>query len=304
MMRHKNHLILHLTVIIFGLTGPLGKAIEAPEEIVVLYRLIFAVAGIFAYLKLTKYTIDFSKKALKETGYIGLIVALHWITFFGAIKASNVSVALVCFSSSTLFTAILEPLYNHRKIILYEVVLGGLILVGIYLITKEPGKTIFQSQYALGIGLSVLSALLASWFTVINGVLIKRGRDAKNISFIELSVALIAVIIYVVVLHQNNTWEVLNIRGVDILFTAILGILCTSFAYIASVYVMKEISAYTVTMSVNLEPIYSIVIAVLIWPETEKMQPYFYFGGAAILLIMMLNGYFKARHDRKEIISH
>jgi drug/metabolite transporter (DMT)-like permease len=275
MTRYNNHLILHLTVLIFGLTGPLGKAIDASEEVVVFYRLIFAVAGIYLYFKLTRFSFDFSVKALKESGYIGLIVALHWITFFGAIKASNVSVALVCFSSSTLFTAILEPLYNKRRIIPYEVILGGLILIGIYLITKEPGKTIFQSQYAVGIGLSVFSAFLSSWFTVLNGLLIKRGRDAKNISFIELTVALVAGAIYLVMVNREQTLHMLNISAIDLLFTAILGVLCTSFAYIASVYVMKEISAYTVTMSVNLEPIYSIVLAVLIWPESEKNETIF-----------------------------
>jgi drug/metabolite transporter (DMT)-like permease len=295
MWRYKNHLILHLTVLIFGLTGPLGKAIEASEEIVVFYRLIFAVAGILLYFRITGFSIDISKNALKESGYVGIIVALHWITFFGAIKVANVSVALVCFSSSTLFTAVLEPIYNKRKIIPYEVILGVFILAGIFLITKEPGKTIFESQYALGIGLSIFSALLASWFTVINGVLIKRGRDAKNISFIELAVALVAVGIYVIMLHGNYTLTTLNVSAADLLFTAILGVLCTSFAYIASVYVMKEISAFTVTMSVNLEPIYSIIIAVLIWPDSEKMKPYFYLGGAAIIGVMLLNGYFKAK---------
>jgi drug/metabolite transporter (DMT)-like permease len=299
MTRYKNHLILHLTVLIFGLTGPLGKAIEAPEEVVVFYRLIFAVAGIYFYFRLSRFSFDFSLNSFKESGYIGIIVALHWITFFGAIKASNVSVALVCFSSSTLFTALLEPLYNKRRIIPYEVILGILILIGIYLITKEPGKTIFQSHYAIGIGLSIFSAFLSSWFTVLNGLLIKKGRDAKNISFIELTVALVSVAIYLGMVNREQTLTVLNVSAMDLLFTAILGILCTSFAYIASVYVMKEISAYTVTMSVNLEPIYSIVLAVLIWPESEKMKPYFYIGGAAILCVMMLNGVFKARYNRK-----
>lgn len=251
--RYKNHLLLHLTVLIFGLTGPLGKAIEVQEDVLVFYRLIFAIAGIYIYFKWTGFKIDFSKKVLKNTWYVGLIVGLHWITFFGAIKASNVSVALVCFSSSTLFTAILEAVYNKRRIIIYELLLGFTILGAIYILNKEPGIPIFQSKYALGIGLSVLSAALASWFTVINGVLIKKGNNPKMISFIQLIFALLLVTLYIPIYNGYQTFTVLQASFQDIILLVILGLLCTSFAYIVSVSIMKEISAFTVTMSVNLE---------------------------------------------------
>lgn len=293
--RYKNHLLLHLTVLIFGLTGPLGKAIQASEDIVVLYRLIIALLGIYIYFKITKFNFDFSKQTFRECWYVGFIVGLHWITFFGAIKASNVSVALVCFSSSTLFTALLEALYNKRRVVVYELILGVFILVGIYFLNKEPGVPIFESKYALGIGLSVFSAALASWFTVINGTLIKKGRDAKSISFMELIFALVLLLFYVPINNGSETLTALSIDQYDLLYVAILGLLCTSFAYIVSVNVMKEISAYTVTMSVNLEPIYSIILAIVIWPETEKMQPTFYIGALAILCVIFLNGILKKK---------
>ena len=185
--KYKNLLLLHLTVVIFGLTGPIGKLINGDEAAIVFYRLIFAVLGIFIYFKFTNYKINFSKEALKETWYVGIIVGLHWITFFGAIKLSNVSVALICFSSGALFTSILEPIYFKRKVVLYEILLGLFIIAGIFYVCKEPGKPIFESKYISGILMSIFSAFLSSWFTVINGGLIKKGRRAKNISFLEMS---------------------------------------------------------------------------------------------------------------------
>lgn len=285
---------MHLTVLIFGLTGPLGKMINLDEAVIVLYRLIFAVLGIYIYFKVSGYKINYSKEALKETSYVGLIVGLHWITFFGAIKLSNVSVALICFSSSTFFTSLLEPLYFKKKPVLYEVVLGILIIIGIFFVCKEPGEPFFKSKYLAGMGMSIFSAFLASWFTVINGKLIKKGRRAKNISFLELSFALVFLIIVVGFSYYDNI-QALHFTSQDILLCAFLGLVCTSFAYIVSVDVMKEISPYTVTMSINLEPIYSIILATLLWPMSEKMPPTFYAGALVILAIIAVNGVIKKK---------
>lgn len=289
---------MHLTVLIFGLTGPLGKMINLDEAIIVLYRLIFAVLGIYVYFKVSGYKINYSKEALKETSYVGLIVGLHWITFFGAIKLSNVSVALICFSSSTLFTSLLEPLYFKKKPVVYEVVLGILIVLGIFFVCKEPGEPFFKSKYMAGMLMSIGSAFLASWFTVINGKLIKKGRRAKNISFLELSFALIFLIIVVSITYYDNI-QAFHFTTQDIILCAVLGLVCTSFAYIVSVDVMKEISPYTVTMSVNLEPIYSIILATILWPMSEKMSPTFYIGAAVILAVIASNGIIKKKIKAK-----
>lgn len=299
--QHKNLLLLHLTVLIFGITGILGKLIEADEIIIVFYRLVIAIIGIYAYFKITGYRINFSKEAIKETWYVGAIVGLHWITFFGSIKLSNVSVALICFSSGAFFTSLLEPLYFKRKLDYKEVLLGLITVVGIFYVCKEPGKPFFESKYLAGMLMSLFSASLSSWFTVINGVLIKKGRRAKNISFLELSFAFVFLIL-VVGYEYHDQLGALLLRPIDFVYVGILGLLCTSFAYIVSVDVMKELSPYTVVMAVNLEPIYSIVLAVLIWPESEKMSPTFYFGALIIIGIIFLNGYFKMK-DRKKLTN-
>jgi drug/metabolite transporter (DMT)-like permease len=297
--QHKNLFLLHLTVLIFGVTGVLGKLIQADEIIIVFYRLIIAVIGIYAYFKITGYKINYSKQALKETWYVGIIVALHWITFFGSIKLSNVSVALICFSSGAFFTSLLEPLYFKRKLDIREVLLGLTTVIGIFYVCKEPGKPFFESKYLAGMLMSLFSASLSSWFTVINGKLIKKGRRAKNISYLELSFAFIF-LLFVVGYEYHDNLSALVLRPMDFVYVGILGLLCTSFAYIVSVDVMKELSPYTVVMAVNLEPIYSIVLAVLIWPTSEKMSPTFYLGALIIIGIIFLNGYFKMK-DRKKI---
>lgn len=148
--------------------------------------------------------------------------------------------------------------------------------------------------------MSLFSASLSSWFTVINGVLIKKGRRSKNISFLELSFAFVFLML-VVGYEYHDQLSVLVLRPMDFVYVAILGLLCTSFAYIVSVDVMKELSPYTVVMAINLEPIYSIVLAVIIWPKDEKMTPTFYIGALIIIGIIFLNGYFKMKDRKKKL---
>ena len=216
---------------------------------------------------------------------MGFIIAVHWVTFFEAIKQSNVSVALVCFSSSTLFTSLIEPIYFKRKIKPYELIFGVLIILGLYFIFS------FEFKYLIGMVLSVVSAALASWFTVLNGILIKETK-AKLISFYELLGAFILVSIYLLATSKGDVSQFV-VPVVDLKWLVILGTICTAFAFIVSVEVMKKISPYTVTISVNLEPIYSIVLALIIWPESETMSYGFYMGTIVVIATIFLNALFK-----------
>ena len=216
---------------------------------------------------------------------VGVIIAVHWVTFFEAIKQSNVSVALVCFSSSTLFTSLIEPFYFKRKIKAYELIFGLVIILGLYFIFS------FEFKYLIGMILSVISAVLASWFTVINGILIKEN-NAKTISFYELLGAFIVVSVYLLISTELDFSQFL-LPVADIKWLLILGVVCTAFAFLVSVEVMKKISPYTVTISVNLEPIYSIIVALLIWPESETMSFGFYLGTIIVITTIFLNALFK-----------
>ncbi|MCB9360734.1 MAG: EamA family transporter [Flavobacteriales bacterium] len=282
--KYKYHLWLHITVLIFGLTGVLGKLIETGSYLLVWYRVGIALAALLGYFLLTKHSLKVDKKLLGKILFVGVIIAVHWVTFFEAIKQSNVSVALVCFSSSTLFTSLIEPLYFKRKIKPYELLFGLLIIIGLYFIFS------FEFKYITGMVLSVISAALASWFTVLNGILIKKS-NSKTISFYELLGAFGIVTVYLLATNGVN----FSIPTTDIKWLLILGIICTAFAFLLSVEVMKKISPYTVTISVNLEPIYSILLALLIWPESETMTYGFYMGTSIVILTIFLNAYFKKR---------
>ena len=284
---YKYHIWLHITILIFGLTGVLGKLISIDSYLLVWYRVGIALISLLAYFMFTKVSLKIYRKELIKTLLVGIIIAAHWVTFFEAIKQSNVSVALVCFSSSTLFTALLEPLYFKRRIKPYELIFGLLIITGLYFIFS------FEFKYLTGIVLAVVSAALASWFTVLNGILIKQ-TNAKLISFYELLGAFIVVSIYLFVTNGLDLSR-FAVPAQDFKWLVILGTLCTAFAFIMSVEVMKKIAPYTVTISVNLEPIYSIILALIIWPESETMSFGFYMGTLIVIATIFLNAVLKKR---------
>ena len=285
--KYKYHIWLHVTILIFGLTGVLGKLISIDSYLLVWYRVGIALVSVLAYFMFTKFSLKISRKELIKTLLVGIIIAVHWVTFFEAIKQSNVSVALVCFSSSTLFTALLEPLYFKRRIKPYELIFGLLIITGLYFIFS------FEFEYLAGMILAVVSAALASWFTVLNGVLVKQ-TNAKLISFYELLGAFIVVSIYLLMTNGLDISR-FTVPLQDLKWLVILGTLCTAFAFIMSVEVMKKISPYTVTISVNLEPIYSIILALIIWPESERMSFGFYMGTLIVIATIFLNAALKKR---------
>lgn len=285
--KYKYHIWLHLTVLIFGLTGVLGKLITVDSYLLVWYRVGIALVSMFAYFFFTKFSLKISKNELIKILLVGIVIAVHWVTFFEAIKQSNVSVALVCFSSSTLFTALIEPLYFNRKIKPYELIFGLLIITGLYFIFS------FEFKYLTGMILAVVSAALASWFTVLNGVLIKKTKS-KLISFYEMLGAFVVVSLYLLITGWGDL-STIKIPFEDIKWLIILGTLCTAFAFIVSVEVMKKIAPYTVTISVNLEPIYSIILALIIWPESETMSFGFYLGSIIVIATIFLNAVLKKR---------
>lgn len=288
--KYKYHIWLHVIVFIFGFTGVLGKLIEADSYLLVWYRVGIALICMVGYFVVIKHSLKITRKTLYKILGVGVIIAIHWLTFFEAIKQSNISIALVCFSSSTLFTSIIEPFYFKRKIKAYELIFGILIIVGLYFIFS------FEFKYLTGMLLSFFSAALASWFTVLNGILIKEA-NSKTISFFELSGAF-AIVTLILIGYKGFNIDAYKIVEGDVKWLVILGTICTAFAFIVSVEVMKKITPYSVTMSVNLEPIYSIILAIIIWPESETMSYGFYMGTIIVLATIFLNGYFKSKESK------
>ncbi|MGB5481357.1 MAG: DMT family transporter [Eudoraea sp.] len=285
--KFKNYLHLHLIVFIWGFTAVLGKLISIDAMPLVWYRMLIASSLVAVFILFKRYSIRVSNKTLLVMLTAGVIIALHWVTFFKAIKVSNVSIALVTMSTGALFTAFLEPIWYGRKMIWYEVVFGLMVVFGLYLIFNV------STSYSLGMGLALISALLGSIFTLINGQLIKTNKPS-TISFYELISGALFISIYLAINGSfNRAFFTLAIS--DWFFIFILASVCTAYAFIAAVKVMRFISPYTVMLTINLEPIYGIILALLIFGQSEKMSPLFYIGALIIVATIIANGILKNR---------
>jgi drug/metabolite transporter (DMT)-like permease len=288
---NKNLLLLHFTVFIWGFTGILGALITVNAVQLVWYRVLIATITLFLYFLLTKKSLKITRKQAVQYLVTGSIVGLHWILFFHAIKVSTVSVTLVCLSSFTLFTAILEPLIKKTAIQVSDIIVGMIIISGIYLIFK------FESQYTAGILFGLSTAFAASLFSVINSTLIKKN-DAVIIGFYEMFGALIWITLYRLA-DQSLLKETFTLSTSDWIYLGILGTVCTAVAYVAGVSVMKNLSAFRVALITNLEPVYGIILAFLFFGVKEAMTTGFYLGATIILGTVFLYPIYKKRQSRK-----
>lgn len=286
-----NLLLLHFIVFIFGFTGILGKLISIGSGPLVWWRMTIALAGIFVYVLLSRISLRIPKRTKINLMLTGIITGAHWIAFFESIKVANVSVALACLSTAAFFTALIEPIFFRRKISGMELLMGIGIIAGLALIFS------FETQHAWGIVLALIAAFLAAVFTVLNGIFIRNYKPSQ-ISAYEMLGGVLAVSAYLL-LRGNLQPENLLLSTEDILWLLILGLVCTAFAFVASVKVMETIRPFTVSLSVNMEPVYGILLAWLIFGESEKMTAGFYFGAFIILATLIFNAYWQKRMKKK-----
>ncbi|QYJ67404.1 DMT family transporter [Flavobacterium litorale] len=281
----KSYLQLHFIVFIWGFTAVIGALISLDALPLVWFRMSIAVAIIWLYAYLKKLSIQLPKKAVIVFLFAGLVIALHWLTFFKAIKVANVSVTLACLSTGAFFTSLLEPIFFSRKIIWYEVVFGLFVVGGLYLIFR------FEGDYTYGIILALTSAFLSALFSTINGIYASK-YNPTIISLYELFGGVFFLSIYLL-FTGSFTPDFFIVSLTDWIWLFILGSICTAYAFIVSVDIMKFLSPYTVMLTINLEPVYGIIIALLVFNEKEKMNWTFYVGAAIILTMVILNGILK-----------
>lgn len=283
----KSYLHLHLIVFIWGFTAILGALISLEALPLVWFRMLFAVGFIGIYIYYKKISLKVPIKIRIQFLFSGLIIALHWFTFFHAIKISNISITLACLSTGALFASLLEPILYGKKIVFYEVFFGLLVVLGLYIIFNVEGN------YFWGMITALTSAFLSALFAVINSRLVK-SYDATIISFYELSGGVLFFTI-ILLFGERFSAEFFQLSIKDLLFLLLLSSVCTAYAFIASTSIMKFLSPYTVMLTINLEPIYGIILAVLIFQEKEKMSFEFYIGAFIILLTVLLNALLKSR---------
>ncbi|XMO86936.1 DMT family transporter [Algibacter sp. AS12] len=282
----KNFLHLHLLVFIAGFTAILGEIITITAIPLVWFRMVMATVLIFIYVLLVKVKLKITLKSFLSLFVAGVIIALHWITFFGAIDASNISITLAMFSTGAFFASLIEPIIYKRSIIWYEILFGVIVILGVFIITQS------EIKYLTGIVLGILSAFLSSLFAVLNGHFLKK-HSATVISFYEFISGVAFISIYISLFGEGFTKDFFILSLSDFWSLFILASVCTAYAFIASVYIMKSISPYTVVLTYNLEPVYGIAMAFILFPETEKMSTSFYYGALVIISVVLLNGILK-----------
>ena len=282
----KSYLHLHVIVFIWGFTAILGKLISLEALDLVWYRMLFASV-------IMTFVVLFNKEKMKVpfnvlVGFIvsGIIIAAHWLTFYQAIIVSNVSITLACLSTGAFFASILEPIFYKRKVIWYELLFGVIVVVGLGIIFNV------ETKYKTGIYLAVTSAFLSALFSVINGKYAKE-YNPNIISLYELSSGVFFISIYLFFAGSfTPAFFALSIN--DLIWLFLLSSICTAYAFSASVKVMKFLSPFTVMLTINLEPIYGIILALLIFKDGEEMTPLFYVGAIIILATVIANGIVKS----------
>lgn len=257
----------------------------------VLFRTLLAAIGLAVLILISKNSFVTNKRDLIKIIATGFIVGIHWITFFGSGKVSNASVSLVGFATGSLWTAFLEPLFNRKKIQRFEVVLGLIVVLGLYIIFS------FDFRYPLGLTLGIVSGFTMALFSVFNSKFVKRVHPF-TITFYEMIGAFLCTLLFLPFYQQTMATDHqlhLSPTRMDWLYIAILSFVCSVYAYSAGIELLKRLSVFFVQLTMNLEPLYGILMALLIFGETEHMQVEFYAGTAIIILAVLSYPFLKKR---------
>jgi drug/metabolite transporter (DMT)-like permease len=274
---------LHFVVLIFGFTAILGKMISIHTLGLVFFRTFLATAGFYIYFKIKGFSTQIDTKGkwqLLATG--GIVVALHWFTFFYSAQISTVAISLVGLSTTSLWTSFIEPLWNKKRIKPLQVIFGSIVILGLYLIF------FYEFEHIWGLVLSIICAIMGAIFSVLNGEFSKK-YPPQIITFYEmLGVAISTFIPILYVLFSENTNISVIPQGMDWLWILILSFVCTNYAYTESVNLVRIFSAFTFNLTLNLEPVYGIMLAYSFLGEKERMTAGFYTGTLVILLSVLL----------------
>lgn len=282
----KNQLHLHFIVFIWGFTAILGALISIDALPLVWFRVFLASGIIFIVLKLRSVTFAETGSDLLKLLFGGMLVGLHWLTFFHAIKISTVSTTLITLSSSAFFVVLIKPLYERKRFQPYELILAILAILGFFIIYHS------EKLYAKGMLTALVSALLVAWFSVYNSKLIKSYSGVK-IAFYELFFA--GLFLTGILMAKNElTWEVFQLKRSDWIYLLILASICTAYPFVVATNLLKKMSPFTIVLTNNLEPIYGIVLALMIFREKELMSPSFYLGAGIIFSAVLINGFIKS----------
>jgi len=292
---YKYYILLHLIIFMWGFTGILGKLIALDAFIIVWHRVLIAFIALGLFLLFRKKSIRISnwQSGLKLIG-VGIIVTLHWITFYKSIQLSTASLGILCLSTTTLHVTWLEPFVMKRPFQVSEFLLGFIVIFGIYFVSSD-----FQPHEYEALGYGLISALCAALFSVFNAKLAQE-IPTPTITLYEMGTGFI--FLSIILLFQGKlTSDLFIMTTSDFLWLLFLGILCTSFAFLITIEIVKVLGAFTVSLSINLEPIYTILLAIFILQEHTLLNNRFYIGTTLIILVVIANGWMKNYQRRLKL---
>lgn len=299
MAASQDYLKLHFIVFLWGFSAILGKLVTVTALELVLFRALFAAAGMAIVIWMYRGTFKVNATDLIRLLLIGSIVAVHWVAFFGSARVANVSVSLVGFATNSLWTALLEPWYNKTRVKKYELVLGSLVIAGLYVIFS------FDFEYKLGLLYGVFAGLTAAIFSVFNSRLVKR-ISPRAITFYEMIGAFLTLTIFVIIHNQAADSEDafgLSPTAMDLFYIAVLAVACSVYAYSVAIELMKRISVFMIQLTLNLEPVYGIIMAVIIFGQQERMNLNFYIGTVIILGAVLTYPLLRKRFEKTMLID-
>jgi len=286
------YLFLHISILLWGFTGIFARAINLSEGVLVWYRMLLTS---ICWLLIGCFSNRVKRLNLRDTfriSLVGLLVAVHWLFFYGSIKYSNISVGMSCLAMIAVFSSLLEPMITGRRFHWYELMLGLLAAIGMFMIFQ------FNAEYRTGIILGLVSAFLGPIFTIQNTLLMTR-YNSETVTTYELCSGFIYLTLLMPAylflfptdkyFPSNNEWLLLTI------FT----IVCTVIPFNLSMKALKHVSAFTANLSINMEPVYGIFLAFIFYHEQKELPPGFFIGAIIILLSVILYMILKYRQHRR-----
>ncbi len=287
----KAYIELHIAVLLFGITAILGDLIQLSAMVMVWWRMLLTSLSLILIIYIARTWQSMPRKTILTFMGIGVIVALHWICFFGSVKLANASIGVICMATTSFFTAILEPLVFRSRIKRYELILGLMIIPGMILVVGNV-----EVSMMAGVWVGLLSALLAAIFATFNKAMIQRS-DPLNITLLELGSGWLFITLLLPFFFTSGSDETFWPTLTDWLYLAILAFVCTTLAYVLALRALHHISAFASNLTINLEPVYGIILAWLLLNENEELQPGFYWGGLLILLAVFSYPFIKKRFE-------
>ncbi|WP_118951145.1 DMT family transporter [Taibaiella helva] len=282
---------IHLAVLLWGFTGVLGKAISLSAPVLVWYRMIITAAILAFIVSQRKEWVKFTRPDLRRIVGIGMMYAVHWVAFYASIKYANASIAMVCLATASVFTALLDPLLNKGRFNKVEILLSFMAVGGVYCIyalqPRHQDTAHPMANFELGVLLGVVASVISAIFTVLNKPLAEK-YPPRTLVFYEMSTGLLFLCLLAPFYILQQPDEALLPHGLDYLWIFLLSYCCTVWGQSLAMSALKRLSAFTITLSVNLEPVYGIILAFLIFRENDQLGAGFYLGMGLIFTSLML----------------